>query len=65
MTGLFGYKALSEKFINNVGEIGHDEGKDQGHGQVGCLDPSLGEKVPSVCAVTRQFFLHPLWSRLK
>ena len=32
MIYLFGYKALSEKLINNVGEIGHDEDEDHGHG---------------------------------
>ena len=52
MTLLFGYKALSEELIDDVGEVGQDEDEDHGHPQIGCLDPCLGEKAPPVCAVT-------------
>ena len=57
MALLFGYKALSEELIDDVGEVGHDEDEDHGHPQIGCLDPCLGQKVCSVSTVRIQISL--------
>ena len=58
VTGIFRDKALPEELIHDVGEVGHDEDENHRHGQVGCLDPGLGEDGSSVPAVKGQVCLN-------